>query len=302
MNNYYKPRGFGGGFLSFPPIIKNLLIINVVVFLLSNSILEARVFLMKWLALNPINLEGYSEWPFNFQIWQLITYQFMHGGFWHLFFNMFMLWMFGASIEEIFGSKKFLVFYLLAGVSAGLLQLFLSPLLGGAYAPTIGASGAVFGVMLAYAIFFPDNLIFIYFLIPVKAKYFIGFLVIIELFAVNDIMSDVAHLAHLGGALFAFLFIMFDKNSYVSLKNVFRRSYFYKSSSSNDFFKNPFSNSSKSKADIEEAEYQDINQKVDTDVTQAEIDKILDKISQSGYQNLTDREKHILFQASKKMK
>jgi len=302
LNNYYKPRGFGGGFLSFPPIIKNLLIINVVVFLLSNSILEARVFLMKWLALNPINLEGYSEWPFNFQIWQLITYQFMHGGFWHLFFNMFMLWMFGASIEEIFGSKKFLVFYLLAGVSAGLLQLFLSPLLGGAYAPTIGASGAVFGVMLAYAIFFPDNLIFIYFLIPVKAKYFIGFLVIIELFAVNDIMSDVAHLAHLGGALFAFLFIMFDKNSYVSLKNVFRRSYFYKSSSSNDFFKNPFSNSSKSKADIEEAEYQDINQKVDTDVTQAEIDKILDKISQSGYQNLTDREKHILFQASKKMK
>lgn len=309
MNNYYKPRGFGGGFLSFPPIIKNLLIINGVIFfaqLLFDNITfngyPGWYVINKWFALNPISGSDLNGQPFNFQIWQLITYQFMHGGFSHIFFNMFGLWMFGASIEEIFGSKKFLIFYLLAGVSAGLLHLFISPLLGGAQAVTLGASGAVYGVLIAYALFFPDNLIFLYFLIPVKAKYLIGFLIVFEFLAIDSASSGVAHLAHLGGALFAFLYIMFDKNSYVSLKNVFRRSYFYKSSSSNDFFKNPFSNSSKSKTDIEEAEYQDINQKVDTDVTQAEIDKILDKISQSGYQNLTDREKHILFQASKKMK
>lgn len=306
MNNSYRPRGYGGGFLSFPPVIKNLLIINGVVFFLQiiieKGVLGGGVFLNYWFALNPINISGYSDWPFNFQIWQLITYQFMHAGFWHIFFNMFMLWMFGASIEEIFGSKKFLIFYLLSGVSAGIFQLFLTPLVGGALAPTIGASGAVFGILIAYALFFPDNLIFIYFLFPVKAKYVIGFFVLFELFAVNDVMSNVAHLAHLGGALFAFLYIMFDKNSYVSLKNVFKKSYFYKSSSSNDFFKNPFSNTAHDKSDVEDAKFYDLNKKEDVEVSQAELDKILDKISQSGYQNLTDREKQILFQASKKMK
>lgn len=306
MNNNYRPVGFGGGFLSFPPVIKNLLIINGVVFffqiLLDNTI-EGRIFLNKWLALNPININGYIDWPFNFQIWQLITYQFMHGGFSHILFNMFALWMFGSSIENVFGSKKFLIFYLLAGISAGLLHLFVSPLLGGVPALTIGASGSVYGVLIAYALFFPDNLIFLYFLIPVKAKYLIGFLIVIEFLAVDSASSGVAHLAHLGGALFGFLYIMFDKNSYVELKNVFKRSYFYKSTSKSQ--KKMFDNIAgtfKRNTNVDEANYYDINSKDESEVTQAEIDEILDKISQSGYQNLTEREKKILFQASKKMK
>lgn len=306
MNNNYRPVGFGGGFLSFPPVIKNLLIINGVVFffqiLLDNTI-EGRIFLNKWLALNPININGYIDWPFNFQIWQLITYQFMHGGFSHILFNMFALWMFGSSIENVFGSKKFLIFYLLAGISAGLLHLFVSPLLGGVPALTIGASGSVYGVLIAYALFFPDNLIFLYFIIPVKAKYLIGFLIVIEFLAVDSASSGVAHLAHLGGALFGFLYIMFDKNSYVELKNVFKRSYFYKSTSKSQ--KNMFDNIAgtfRRNTNVDEANYYDINSKDESEVTQAEIDEILDKISQSGYQNLTEREKKILFQASKKMK
>ena len=282
-----------------------MLIINVAVFffqiLLENTV-EGRIFLNKWLALNPINISGYIDWPFNFQIWQLITYQFMHGGLSHIFFNMFALWMFGSSIENVFGSKKFLIFYLLAGISAGLLHLFVSPFLGGVPAVTIGASGSVYGVLIAYALFFPDNLIFLYFLIPVKAKYLIGFLIVIEFMAVDSASSGVAHLAHLGGALFAFLYIMFDKNSYVSLKNVFKKSYYYKSAPKKDIFTNPFSKSSRSSNDAEDAKYYDINRKDEDDVSQAEIDAILDKISQSGYQNLSDREKKILFQASKKMK
>jgi hypothetical protein len=226
----------------------------------------------------------------------------MHGGLSHIFFNMFALWMFGASIEEIFGSKKFLIFYLLAGVSAGALHLFIAPLFGGAQAVTLGASGAVYGVMIAYAMFFPDNLIFLYFLIPVKAKYLIGFLIIIEFLAVDSAASDVAHLAHLGGALFGFLFIMFDKNSYVSLKNLFRKSFYYKPKTKKDIFTNPFNNTSRNANDAEDAKYYDINYKNDDEVSQADIDAILDKISQSGYQNLSEREKKILFQASKKMK
>ena len=299
----------GGGFFSFPPIIKNLLIINGIVFfvqlLMDNLTFDgypAWYILNKWFALNPISGVDAAGKPFNFQVWQLITYQFMHGGFYHILFNMFALWMFGSSIEDVFGSKKFLIFYLLAGVSAGLLHLFVSPLLGSGAAVTIGASGAVFGVLIAYAMFFPDNLIFIYFLIPVKAKYLIGFLVVLEFFAVDSASSNVAHLAHLGGALFAFLYIMFDKNSYVSLKNVFNKSYFYKSSSEKNIFTNPFSKSSGKSSNVEDANYYDINRKDDSEeVSQKEIDEILDKISQSGYQNLSEREKKILFRASKKM-
>lgn len=309
MNNSYRPRSYGGGFLSFPPVIKNLLIINGIVFfaqLLLDNIsfggLPGWYVVNKWFALNPISGNDLNGQPFNFQIWQLITYQFMHGGFGHIFFNMFALWMFGGSIEDIFGSKKFLIFYLLAGISAGLFQLFITPILGASGAVTIGASGSIFGVLIAYAMFFPDNLIFLYFLIPIKAKYLIGFLVVIEFFAVDSASSGVAHLAHLGGAFFAFLYIMFDKNSYVSLKSVFKKSYFYKSNSNKDFFKNPFGNTSQNKSDVEDAKFYDLNKKEDAEVSQAEIDKILDKISQSGYQNLTDREKQILFQASKKMK
>jgi membrane associated rhomboid family serine protease len=304
LSNYYRPRGFGG-FLSFPPVIKNLLIINGVVFfvqlLMDNFTFNgypAWYILNKWFALNPISGFDAAGEPFNFQVWQLITYQFMHGGFSHILFNMFALWMFGASIEDIFGSRKFLIFYLLAGISAGLLHLFVSPLLGSSPAVTIGASGAVYGVLIAYAMFFPDNLIFLYFLIPVKAKYLIGFLVVLEFMAVDSASSGVAHLAHLGGALFAFLYIMFDKNSYVSLKNLFNKSYYYNPKPKKDIFSNPFSKSSK---DIEDADFFDLRKKDEETISQAEIDEILDKISQSGYQNLTEREKRILFEASKKM-
>jgi len=297
----------GGGFFSFPPVIKNLLIINGVVFfiqlLMDNFTFggyPAWYLLNKWFALNPISGVNAAGEPFNFQVWQLITYQFMHGGFTHILFNMFALWMFGSSIEDVFGSKKFLIFYLLAGVSAGLLHLFVSPLLGGAPAVTIGASGSIYGVLIAYALFFPDNLIFLYFLIPVKAKYLIGFLVVIEFLAVDSASSGVAHLAHLGGALFGFLYIMFDKNSYVSLKNLFNRNFYYKSKPKRDIFTNPFNRSSQTDNDVQDANYYDINKKDEYEVSQEEIDKILDKISQSGYQNLTDREKKILFQASKK--
>ncbi len=299
----------GGGFFSFPPVIKNLLIINGVVFFIQ-LLMENFTFggypawylLNKWFALNPISGVNAAGESFNFQVWQLITYQFMHGGFSHILFNMFALWMFGSSIEDVFGSKKFLIFYLLAGVSAGLLHLFVSPMLGSSPAVTIGASGAVYGVLIAYALFFPDNLIFLYFLIPVKAKYLIGFLVVIEFLAVDSASSGVAHLAHLGGALFGFLYIMFDKNSYVSLKNLFNKSFYHKAKPKRDIFTNPFSRTSQTDNDVQDANYYDINHKEDAEINQAEIDEILDKISQSGYQNLNDHEKKILFQASKKMK
>jgi len=300
MNNSYRPMR---GFSVFPPVIKNLLIINVAVFFLqmlaSNLMVGGRplgLVLNMWFALNPIG-DGY-----NFQIWQLITYQFMHAGFTHIFFNMFILWMFGMEVENIWGSKRFLYFYLICGIAAGLAQLFISPLFSSP-AITIGASGAIFGVMIAFGMLFPDRYIFLYFLIPIKAKYLIGFLFVLEIFWIGDAGSNVAHLAHLGGAIAGFLFIMLDKSIDVPLKRMLNISSGYRSGSQ---FQNPFTGLSdkfrKRSENVEDANYYDINQKKEgEEITQKEIDEILDKISQSGYQNLSEREKRILFEASKKM-
>jgi len=301
VDNYYKPTGFGG-FSFFPPVIKNLLIINVIVFLVtmlaqevaidSTHIITWKDIIFRWFALNPLG-EGY-----NFQVWQLITYQFLHGGFSHILFNMIGLWMFGIEIENIWGSRKFLYFYLLCGVVAGLFNLFLSPLLGGVPLPTVGASGAIYGVLIAFGLFFPNRYIFLYFFIPVKAKYLIGFFVIFEFLMVNS-GDNIARLAHLGGALAGFIFILLDSSSNIELKNMFRKNSIQQKTPLNPFGRmtNPF----KKKSDVQEADYYDLGNG-QRDITQAEIDEILDKISKSGYQNLTDQEKKILFEASKKMK
>jgi membrane associated rhomboid family serine protease len=263
--------------------------------------LPASYVLNRWFALNPIGGHDVIGNSYNFQVWQLITYQFMHGGFSHIFFNMFGLWMFGMEVENTWGSRKFLYFYLLCGVVAGLFQLFITPLLGSGLAPTIGASGAVYGVLLAFAMMFPDRYIFLYFFIPIKAKYLIGFLIIMEFMVVNSANDSVAHLAHLGGAFAAFIFILLDKNTNVVFKNMFRRNAFKTSKPFNPFggTNNPFK---KRSSDVQDANYYDVKDSNDDSVNQQEIDEILDKISKSGYQNLTEREKRILFQASKKMK
>ncbi len=310
--DYYRPRGFGG-FSFFPPVIKWLLIINFAVFFLQQIVqnimfgnIPGWYVLNHYFALNPIvGFDRFGE-PYNFQIWQLITYQFMHGGFAHIFFNMLMLWMFGMEIENIWGSRKFLVFYLTAGIGAGLTQVVFSPILTGALAPTIGASGAIFGVMIAFAMMFPNRYIFIYFLIPMKAKYLIAFLMAIEILSVSG-MSFVAHLAHIGGAITGVIFILLDRKYHFNFDRFFDwtknlskpKTNFGKRSFHNPKFRKPFRTTS----NVEEAEFYDINQPNNVredEVTEEEIDRILDKISKSGYQNLTEREKKILFEASKK--
>ncbi len=312
-NGSYRPTGFGG-FSFFPPVIKNLLIANGVVFfitLLFENILiggvPATVVINKYFALIPLSGLYYAD----FMPWQLITYQFIHANFSHILFNMFALWMFGAELEQIMGSKKFLFYYLLSGIGAGVLHLVLTPLLTtGGVGPTVGASGAVYGVMIAFALMNPDRYIYIYFLIPVKAKYLIGFLMLIEFFAINSAGSNVAHLAHLGGALTGFLFLMLDKSIHIPLKSMLN-SGGRRRSSSDSFFgsgSNPF-NYRRPKPEprnpnIEDATFFDVDDR-DRDreqISQEEIDRILDKISQSGYGNLSEREKRILFEASKRMK
>ena len=296
--DYYRPSGFGG-FSVFPPVIKKLLIINGIVFLfqliMSNIVIDGMLgtnFLDKWFALNPLGPGA------NFQIWQLVTYQFMHANFGHIFMNMFVLWMFGMEIENYWGSSKFLFFYLTAGIVGAILNLIFTP------AMTIGASGSVYGVMVAFAMFFPDRYIFLYFLIPIKAKYLIAGFVIIEFMSVGS-MSLIAHTVHIGGALTGVIFVLLDKKYNFNVDGWIRkikRTRFFEQgdeSSSKGSFRKPFRSES---GRVKDAKFYDIDgeDKGHDTVSQEEIDRILDKISQSGYQNLSDEEKRILFEASKK--
>jgi membrane associated rhomboid family serine protease len=149
----------------------------------------------------------------SFQIWQLLTYGFLHGGLLHLFVNMFALWIFGTSLERFWGSRPFLWFYLVCLVGAGLIQLVVATMAAdsGNLYPTIGASGAVFGILLGFAMMFPNQQLMLLFPpIPIKAKYFVLFYGAFELYAgVTGSMSGVAHFAHLGGMAFGFLMISY---------------------------------------------------------------------------------------------
>ncbi|MDZ7763947.1 MAG: rhomboid family intramembrane serine protease [Melioribacteraceae bacterium] len=256
----------------------------------------------RYFALNPLSGTDAAGQAYNFQIWQLFSYQFLHGGFMHLFFNMFALWIFGVELENMFGSQKFLFYYLMCGVGAGLLHIFASPIFDSISAPTIGASGAVYGVLIAFALYFPDRYIFLLFPpMPIKAKYLIAFYIVIEFMSVGS-ANYVAHLAHLGGAFFGFLFVMYDKRNNINIEGMFRKV--------KDIFITPRlrprvnlgdRNERAKQHTVEDAEFYEINSSDQSqEVNQEEIDEILDKISKSGYQNLTEREKRILFEASKK--
>ena len=145
-------------------------------------------------------------WPLesgHFNPWQLLTYGFLHGGFNHLFFNMFALWMFGLQLEKAWGSQRFALYYVVCVIGAAITQLIVQQL-SGAYYPTIGASGAVFGLLLAYGVMWPENrILLIFFPVPIKAKWFVLIYAVVELlFGITKAMPGVAHFAHLGGLFF----------------------------------------------------------------------------------------------------
>ena len=174
-----------------PPAVKHLLIINTLVYLISWLMHMDDRFL---LCLYPFG-EG-------FRLWQPVTYMFMHGSFSHLFFNMFTLWMFGNVLENSWGTARFLRYYLICGIGAGLLSMLVQP------AILLGASGACFGLLAAFGMMFPEERIYLYFLLPIKAKWFVIGYAAIEL--INGIYTadGIAHFAHLFGAAIGVLLIL----------------------------------------------------------------------------------------------
>ena len=239
-----QPRGFQ----LLPEVIKNLLIINGLFFM--GTVVLGGTF--GWDLYNQLGL--FLPGSPHFEPFQLVSHMFMHGNMGHIFFNMFALWMFGYSLENVWGGKRFLTYYMVTGLGAAALHMTInyweamqlqSELLANGYSmesimelrsvpayqmggypglvqnyiakyqiPTVGASGAVFGILLAFGMMFPNTRIYLYFAFPIKAKYFVIGYGLLELFngLANDPSSNVAHFAHLGGMLFGFLLIKYWRN------------------------------------------------------------------------------------------
>lgn len=205
------------------PATTNIIIINVLVMIM---IVLNEQFMIEHFAL------FYPASPY-FRPWQFITHMFMHGGFWHIFFNMYTLWIFGSVLERTWGWKKFLVFYFVTGLGAALLhtgvqyieaQVYMSQIADGSQqamaalhqlklTPTVGASGAIYGLLLGFAMLYPDaRLTLIFPPVTLKAKWFVVIFAVIELVTgVTGIGGGIAHFAHLGGMLFGWLLIMYWK-------------------------------------------------------------------------------------------
>jgi len=290
-SNYYRPSSFGG-FQYFPPVIKTLLISNVAVFA---ATLFFGLFRIGEYSIETFILETFALFPLGsgFQLWQLFTYLFMHGGLMHLLFNMIALWMFGMELENVWGSRKFLTYYLACGIGAGLSNLLIAPLFT-VPGPTVGASGAIYGVLIAFGMMFPTRPIFLYFLLPIQARYFVLMYIALELYAgVTGTSDGVAHFAHLGGAAVGFAYMLLDRRQN-TIENFWTRTV---GRMKTDQRVNEFSYQKKN---VTDAKYRDVGNDSEA-ANQRQIDEILDKISQSGYKSLTEAEKKLLFDASKRM-
>ena len=201
---YVRPEGF-------PPIVKNLIIINVLFFVATDFLLQDKFSLPEAPGWGLLGV--FALWPIDslpFRPYQIFTHMFTHGGIAHIFFNMFNLYIFGRILENVWGPKKFLFFYLFCGVVAAATHLIVQALSPETALPTVGASGAVMGVMVGFAYLFPNTELMLMFIpVPIKAKYLILGLIAIDLFGGFGRLgaTGIAHWAHLGGGLAGFLLV-----------------------------------------------------------------------------------------------
>ena len=300
-----------------PTMTKNLLIVNFLAFVAT------------WvLQLRGIDLTALLGLHFflasDFHVYQFVTYMFLHGGLTHIFFNMFALWMFGSVIERVWGPKKFIFYYITCGIGAGVMQELVQygnyvvegiaayqyvnaggvQMTTDAYInlwTTIGASGAVYAILLAFGMIFPNERLFIIpFPFPIKAKWLVVGYIAIELFSAMSAPGDgVAHMAHLGGMLFGFLLIRYWQKHPDSSQRFGR-------SRGEEFFENlKRKYDQRQRGSRMKAEHTNPRRESDEEYNvrkrqnQEEIDAILDKIRKSGYDSLTKEEKQKLFDQSR---
>ena len=307
---------------SIPPITKNLLIINVLCFFASIAF-----------ASHGIDLDDHFGLHFflasDFRPWQFFTYMFMHANWQHLFCNMCAVWMFGRIMEQTMGQGRFLFYYLTCGLGAGLMQELVQVMqywylgygsfeqvsLGGTLVPmadylnrwnTVGASGAVYGILLAFGMTYPEERMFIFPLpVPIKAKYFVMGYAVIELLSALSLKGDgVAHMAHLGGMLVGLLLILYWRggNGKGSRRGGYRS--YGNGNSSWDGLRRWFSSLTKKKEPHIDVTYggrygQEAAYRQQKKEEEEELNRILDKVKKSGYDGLTPEEKRRLFDITK---
>jgi len=258
--------GFGGGLTT---AIKYLLITNTAIFILQQLTFDGQSsFITEWFKLTRGDVVSHLF------IWQLVTYMFLHGGVLHLVINMFMLWMFGCEVERELGTREFIKYYLICGAGGGVFHLLVNP------AGVVGASGAIFGVMAAFAVLFPNRVItlLLFLILPVqmKAKYFVmifaGIQLLLGSFGSHD---GIAHFAHLGGMIVGFVYLKLDWRRQVVGDWVRQQR--------------------ESRKAVRTLKKQQVMQQI-----RERVDEILDKINEVGYDHLNEEEKRILREASEK--
>ena len=310
-------------FRNIPVVTKNLLIVNFLAFVATWLLQLRGVDLADVCGLHFFMASGF-HW------YQFITYMFLHGGLTHIFFNMFALWMFGSVIERVWGPKKFIFYYITCGIGAGVMQELVQygnyvvegiaayqyvnaggvQMTTDAYInlwTTIGASGAVYAILLAFGMIFPNERLFIIpFPFPIKAKWLVVGYIAIELFSAMSAPGDgVAHMAHLGGMLFGFLLISYwrrhpEKNFDLSGSRQFFERWGHarneRTRLDTECYGETVSNTSTGYGSTRQ---DDMEYNARKKALQEEIDALLDKIRLSGYDSLTKEEKKRLFEASR---
>ncbi len=248
--------------LGWTEIVKFLILANVTIFAVQQI----------------FGLEGYFAYtfglvPYSFAhgaVWQIFTYMFLHGGIGHIFFNMLALWLFGSMLERVWGSREFVKYYLMTGLGGGLCYFLFNM---GSQIPTVGASGAIYGLLVAYAVLFPENIIYVWFVIPLKAKWFALIFGGIEFVSSFNATSGVAHLAHLGGMVIGYVYL--------------KRHRLFSGMLDSGNWKERRERAAKER---EEREIEKIRK---------EVDDLLDKINRVGMEGLSKAEQKRLEKASK---
>ncbi|MFQ6604748.1 MAG: rhomboid family intramembrane serine protease [Fidelibacterota bacterium] len=245
--------------------IKILIGINVVMFILK-VISAGYVDFSGALGLSPRTI-----WP---MIWQPITYMFIHGDIWHIGINMLVLWMFGSELEMIWGKIQFLRYYFVCGIGSGLVWTVFN--IGGPYAVLIGASGAIYGILMAYGMLFPNRIVYLYFLIPIRVKWLVLILGAAAFVSSFNSVSSISHMTHLSGMIIGYIYL--KKDFHLTRLGI--------------------------KARQKIVEYKTLRQEKRIQhirTVQKEMNRYLDKINEVGFENLTDQEKQRLKEASKRL-
>ena len=269
MRYQYSSSGYKNDYsnpLNITPGVKILILINVIIFCLIEISGQRNLFFMTF-GLVPHSILN------EYKIWQTFTYMFIHGGLLHIVFNMFILWIFGKDLEIEWGKNKFLIFYFICGLGSGFITFLFNI---HSFIPIVGASGAIYGLLVAYGFSYPNRIIYLYGLVPISVKYLILGLGCISFFAsISTSKSNISHITHLFGMIIGALYMIIINN-----KQILRLWYL--------------------KLTISSIQKRRTQNNTNEDIKK-EMDRILDKINDEGWESLSDYEEKFLTDASKKV-